>query len=192
MKRHFKKARIVCIPLFALAASAPALAADFGSVSVTDIASDNGVNSIQYVLRYALGQGSDGLAPGTESTLISNEPDPNNPFAAQMPSLQVSIPPGCWGDTGKGVSFQISGTGCGVQVNLVQTGSAPVSVTGHVVGFTALIVNRASGLLKATVTFDSGFDALADSNPGGVLSFSVGNDSISGVPLDGRVATRSN
>ena len=195
MKAQFDKA-ILFAPLIALAAVTPAAAADtpFAAVSAVDIASDTGGdNSLEYVVHFQIANSSDGLNPASETTMVSNDPDPGNPFADQMPRFQIVIPAGCWADnTGRGLIYLVSGLECGAQVQLFDpvTASA-VSVNGDVTSFSAELVNRASGLFKANLTFDSSFDAVADTNPAGVMSFSVGNDSATGVSLNGRMAGRS-
>lgn len=194
MKPQFNK-YILFAPLIALAAAPPAMAADqsFASATAVDIASDaSGDNSVEYLLHFQLAGASDGLSPATETTLLSNDPDPSNPFVGQMPRFQVVIPPGCWVDnTGAGIIYQMSSLGCGAQVQLFDPVTAStVSLNGAVTSFSAELVNRSRGFFKATVTFDGSFDAGANTNPAGVMSFSVGNDGVAGLSLNGRLATR--
>lgn len=191
MKRQVQiKKYILFVPFLVSAMSTPAFAADtLTSQSITDI-TDGG--SIRYIIRFGISGASNGIQPSVEQVMISSDPDSSNPYAGNMPSFQLTIAPGCFQDsTGAQVIYRANGTACGVTARLfnpLDNSSTPLTITG----FNARLVNyhNTHGLLQANVGF-SGFDATGNTNQGGEVSLTIGDDSLTGAPLNGRVVTRS-
>lgn len=168
-------------------------------ISSSQVTSTSSGGSLQYLVRFSLGAGTDFYDPATEQLSIIGKPDAANPLVASLPRSLVIIPAGCFTATTIGttstvtlVNSTISGLSCGagVQVQLFDPATNGTSdLSGAVSGFSAQMVLSSStnnGYLKVQINF-SGFNPVTGMNPARVSvrlgSDGSGSDGVEDLPI---------
>lgn len=179
--------KTIAAVIVGLMLNAPAQA-DFSSATATSIVSydaPSASGTATYLLRFQLPPNVS-VNPDQVPAQISAAPASGN--AAGTPTFVVSIPAGCFVDSGNHFSYKVSGTSCSpgtVSVTLENAG-VPVNVSS----FDALVVRSPTtgrGFMKVVIGF-SGFFPTAVANP--FLNVSLGAEGITNLPMGGKVITR--